>query len=178
MRMKSKLRQLRARDYINDLAASGHYHFLSSDAREALGVSAEATKLALNRLGRQNMIAQPARGFCVILPPEYRSLGCLPADQFIPALMQQLRQPYYAWAIVSRAVSRRSPPPAAGISGSARKGAPAHLLQPGTHDVHRPQAPSTGSRAELQHAPRHGSRLNTGGDGRRSRRLLPPCRWA
>ena len=56
MRMKSKLRQLRARDYINDLAASGHYHFLSNDAREALGVSAAATKLALNRLGRQNMI--------------------------------------------------------------------------------------------------------------------------
>ena len=96
MRMKSKSRQLRARDYINDLAASGRYHFLSNDAREALGVSAAATKLALNRLGRQNMIAQPARGFYVILPPEYRSLGCLPADQFIPALMQRLRQPYYA----------------------------------------------------------------------------------
>ncbi len=94
--MKSNYCQLRARDYINDLAASGHYHFLSSDAREALGVSAEATKLALNRLARQNMIAQPARGFYVILPPEYRSLGCLPTDQFIPALMQQLRQPYYA----------------------------------------------------------------------------------
>ena len=96
MRMKSNPRQLRARNYINDLAASGHYHFLSSDAREALGVSAEATRLALNRLARQYMIAQPARGFYVILPPEYRSLGCLPADQFIPALMQHLRQPYYA----------------------------------------------------------------------------------
>ena len=32
MHMKSNSRQLRARDYINDLAASGHYHFLSSDA--------------------------------------------------------------------------------------------------------------------------------------------------
>ncbi len=93
--MKSNIRPLRARDYINDLAASGRYHFSSSDARQALGVSAEATRLALNRLARKNRIAQPARGFHVILPPEYRSLGCLPPDQFIAALMQRLRQPYY-----------------------------------------------------------------------------------
>lgn len=94
--MKLRSRQLRARGYITSLAASGRYHFLSSDARQALGVSADATKLALNRLARQKMIAQPARGFYVIVPPEYRALGCLPADQFIPALMERLNQPYYA----------------------------------------------------------------------------------
>ena len=33
MCMKSKSRQLRTRDYINNLAASGSYHFLSSDIR-------------------------------------------------------------------------------------------------------------------------------------------------
>jgi predicted transcriptional regulator of viral defense system len=32
----------------------------------------------------------------VIVPPEYRSLGCLPADQFIPDLMTLLNLPYYA----------------------------------------------------------------------------------
>ena len=32
----------------------------------------------------------------MIVPPEYRALGCLPADQFIPALMERLNQPYYA----------------------------------------------------------------------------------
>ena len=94
--MNLRSRQLRARGYITSLAASGRYHFLSSDARQALGVSADATKLALNRLARQKMIAQPARGFYVIVPPEYRALGCLPADQFIPALMERLNQPYYA----------------------------------------------------------------------------------
>ncbi|MGH7557141.1 MAG: type IV toxin-antitoxin system AbiEi family antitoxin [Gemmatimonadota bacterium] len=30
------------------------------------------------------------------MPPEYRSLGCLPADQFIPALMKKLDLSYYA----------------------------------------------------------------------------------
>lgn len=87
--------QRHARDYINSLAAAGRYHFTSGNTREALGVSADATKLALNRLARQGLIASPARGFYVIVPPEYRSLGCLPADQFIPALMKHTGQPYY-----------------------------------------------------------------------------------
>jgi len=64
--------------------------------QSALGVSAAAAKLALNRLAKQKVIASPARGFYVIVPPEYRSLGCLPADQFIPALMKRLDLPYYA----------------------------------------------------------------------------------
>jgi predicted transcriptional regulator of viral defense system len=88
--------RLQARDYIAQLAASGRYSFASSDAREALGVSAHAATLALNRLARQKMIASPARGFYVVIPPEYRSLGCLPADQFIPALMQRQGLSYYA----------------------------------------------------------------------------------
>lgn len=64
--------------------------------QSALGVSAAAAKLALNRLAKKNVIASPARGFYVIVPPEYRSLACLPADQFIPALMKRLNLPYYA----------------------------------------------------------------------------------
>jgi len=86
----------RARDYIDRLAAGGRYHFSSLDAQEALGVSPAAAKLALNRLSKQQLIASPARGFYVIVPPEYRSLKSLPADQFIPALMQRLGLTYYA----------------------------------------------------------------------------------
>lgn len=85
-----------ARDFIAALAAAGRYHFASGDAREALHVSADAAKLALNRLAKRNLIASPARGFYVIVPPEYRSLGCLPADQFIPALMARQGLHYYA----------------------------------------------------------------------------------
>jgi predicted transcriptional regulator of viral defense system len=86
---------LSARDYVANLAASGRYHFASADAKSALGISAAAVKLALNRLAKQGIIASPARSFYVIVPPEYRSLGCLPADQFISALMKRLKLPYY-----------------------------------------------------------------------------------
>jgi predicted transcriptional regulator of viral defense system len=82
--------------YITNLAATGRCSFTADDAREALGVSANAAYLALSRLARQKMIASPARGFYVIVPPEYRALGCLPADQFIPALMQRQGLSYYA----------------------------------------------------------------------------------
>ena len=85
----------RARDVIGDLAASGRYHLTSSEARSALGVSAAAARQALGRLAAKGEIASPARGFYVILPPEYRRLGCLPADQFIPALMEHRRTRYY-----------------------------------------------------------------------------------
>jgi predicted transcriptional regulator of viral defense system len=85
-----------AREYVGDLAASGRYHFASREVQSGLGVSAAAAKLALNRLAKKKVIASPARGFYVIVPPEYRSLGCLPADQFTQALMKQLNLPYYA----------------------------------------------------------------------------------
>lgn len=85
-----------AKDYLTHLAAGGRYHFTSPEARQALGVSASAAKLALNRLAKQKLVASPARGFYVIVPPEYNSLGCLPAEQFMPALMKHLSLPYYA----------------------------------------------------------------------------------
>lgn len=94
--MKSESGHIAAKDYIEQLASTGRYQFTSAEARAALGVSADAAKLALNRLSRHGLIAAPAKGFYVIVPPEYRSLGCLPADQFIPGLMESRAKPYYA----------------------------------------------------------------------------------
>lgn len=73
----------------------GRYFFTSDEAGQALAVSRDAVKLALNRLRRKGEIACPGRGFYVIVPPDYRLLGSLPADQFIPALMAQAQVPYY-----------------------------------------------------------------------------------
>jgi predicted transcriptional regulator of viral defense system len=86
----------KARDYIVGLAARGQYHFTAAEMRQSLGVSPAAAKLALLRLAKRGLVASPARGFYVIVPPEYRELGCLPADQFIPALMERHGLIYYA----------------------------------------------------------------------------------
>jgi predicted transcriptional regulator of viral defense system len=94
--MKPERPRPKARQYVEDLAAAGRYHFVAKEAHKALGLSAGAVKVTLSRLAKRGVIASPARGFYVIVPPEYRSLGCLPGDQFIPALMKTLSLPYYA----------------------------------------------------------------------------------
>ena len=50
MMMKSEEQPLRARQYLDKLAATGRYHFESKEAMSSLGVSAAAAKVALNRL--------------------------------------------------------------------------------------------------------------------------------
>ena len=85
----------RAQDLVTDLAARGRYHFTSAQFRASLGVSNAAARQALSRLTAKGEVASPARGFYVIVPPEYRRLGCLPADQFIPALMDCRGFRYY-----------------------------------------------------------------------------------
>ena len=100
--MKSDTRSRRAGSVIVDLAAEGRYHFTAAEMRRLLGVSPAAARLALSRLAHKGLIASPARGFYVVVPPEYRRLGCLPAEQFVPALMAHLDRPYYA-ALLSAA---------------------------------------------------------------------------
>ena len=96
MLVNSNKAQISAKDLIETLASKGRYSFTSEEARAALKVSPDASKLALNRLARQGLITSPARGFYIIIPPEYRSLGCLPAEQFIPDLMKSKGLTYYA----------------------------------------------------------------------------------
>lgn len=93
---------IRAASYIMSLAARGRHHFTTEEAAMALGSSLEATRAALRRLKARGDVADPHRGFHVIVPPEYRRLGCLPPDQFVPQLMQHLGEPYYV-ALLSAA---------------------------------------------------------------------------
>lgn len=88
--------------YITDLAARGRYHFTTAEAATALGVSFPAVRAALRRLKRRGELADPHRGFHAIVPPEYRRLGCLPAEQFVPQLMEHLGVNYYV-ALLSAA---------------------------------------------------------------------------
>jgi len=82
--------------YIDDLAARGRYHFTSAEAVAALGSSPVAARAVIRRLREKARVAVPFRGFHLIVPPEYRALGCLPADQFVPHLMEHLGLSYYA----------------------------------------------------------------------------------
>lgn len=88
--------------YIEELQAQGRYTFTTEDAVRALGGRVPAVRAALRRLKAKGAIADPHRGFHVIVPPEYRRLGCLPAEHFVPDLMRHLAEPYYV-ALLSAA---------------------------------------------------------------------------
>ncbi len=94
---------LSAAKYVTELASRGRYHFTTREARAALGGSLPAIRAALRRLKAKHEIAAPYRGFHVIVPPEYRRLGCLPAEQFVPQLMDHLGEDRYYTALLSAA---------------------------------------------------------------------------
>jgi predicted transcriptional regulator of viral defense system len=91
-----------AAELLIELASRGRYHFTTDEAMRALGTSPVATRAALRRLKKKGGLASPHRGFHVIVPPEYRRLGCLPGEQFVPQLMEHLGLAYYV-ALLSAA---------------------------------------------------------------------------
>lgn len=82
-------------DYIDGLQTDGIMAFSTEKAVHDLGGSVPAVRARLRRLKEQGRIADPYRGFHVIVPPQYRRLGCQPAEDFVPLLMKHLREPYY-----------------------------------------------------------------------------------
>ncbi len=80
---------------ISQFAAEGISCFSFIELEQRISSSPTALKSALRRLLKKGEIAMPYQGFYVIVPPEYRSLGCRPAEQFIPDLMNYLGEYYY-----------------------------------------------------------------------------------
>lgn len=93
---------MRAEQYIDSLVESGRHHFTTSTAVEAIGGGEAAVRAQLRRLRKRGRIASPMRSFHVVLPPEYRRLGCPPAEDFIDQLMAYTGEPYYV-ALLSAA---------------------------------------------------------------------------
>lgn len=85
-----------AKSFLDALGERGRWSFELREAESALGTSVVAVRAALRRLAGQGRLAVPVRGFYVVVPPEYRRLGCLPAEQFVPQLMRVWGAPYYA----------------------------------------------------------------------------------
>lgn len=92
----------RAAEFIVELASRGRYHFTTDEAVASLGGHLPAVRAAMRRLKAKGQIADPHRGFHVVVPSEYRRLGCLPPAQFVPQLMDHLGDAYYV-ALLSAA---------------------------------------------------------------------------
>lgn len=84
------------------LLADGLSTFDSAEAGRRTGLSPRVVHGALKRLSDAGQIFSPARGFYVIIPPEYRAWGAVPASWFVHPMMAHLRRNYYV-ALLSAA---------------------------------------------------------------------------
>lgn len=90
--------------FVNDLQARGRYTFTRAEAAGPMVITDLALEAALRRLKKRGRIANPRRGFYVIVPLEYREAGCPPASWFIHDLMRFLDQPYYVGLLSAAAL--------------------------------------------------------------------------
>lgn len=86
---------MRAAEMMDELVSRGIHHFTTQEAVSRLQSTETAVRAQLRRLKDANKIASPLRSFHVVVSPEYRKLGCLPAEHFIDQLMSYLEEPYY-----------------------------------------------------------------------------------
>ncbi|GJM07617.1 MAG: hypothetical protein DHS20C10_13510 [marine bacterium B5-7] len=96
---------LRLSNYVDQLQRTGHYWFLRHVAKEALNVSDSSLSQALSRLVKRHRICRVRGDFFVIVPSEYQTAGCIPAEWFMPAFMQHINQAYYVSLLTAASFS-------------------------------------------------------------------------
>ena len=90
------------RDLPDVLMSRGRYSASLQEIRLLTGLSDAAIASGLQRQRKQRRVFSPTRGLYVVIPPEYRSWGVVPADWFIDDLMRHLGRRYYV-ALLSAA---------------------------------------------------------------------------
>lgn len=81
--------------YIKDLRKKGKRSFTIQQLIVELKTAHAVALVGLHRLKQDGDIISPARGFYVIVPPEYQRQGSIPPEELVVLLMEHLNQPYY-----------------------------------------------------------------------------------
>ncbi len=80
--------------YLDEHLARGRAYFTRGEAQAALGLGAHPLSVALLRQSKKGRLANPRRGFYLILRPEDRTLGAPDPVRWIDPLMQSLKLDY------------------------------------------------------------------------------------
>lgn len=86
---------MQLKDYIKNQLKFGKNSFSLIGAEKELGKTNEALRSSIARLVANGELVSPTKGFYLIIPPEYQILNCLPAEHFIPYLMNYWGLEYY-----------------------------------------------------------------------------------
>lgn len=80
---------------LKNIRASGKCSFTIQEAVNMTGKKPEHIISAMYRQRKEGNIVNPVKGLYVIVPPEYRFIGCLPEHILIPLIMDYWKQDYY-----------------------------------------------------------------------------------
>src|SRR3990170_7631034 len=83
-------------NYIRAIRARGNYTFTFQQAIKELNISEDSLKCGMYKLKKKGEVVSPVKGFYIVIPPEYQILGCLPAEELIPLLVEHWNIEYYA----------------------------------------------------------------------------------
>jgi predicted transcriptional regulator of viral defense system len=86
------------------LVSQGRYWLTAAEAAQLAGIPVAHVYPGLARLRRRGSLFSPARGFYVVVPPEYRSWGVLPGELFIDGMMRALGRHYYVSLLTAAAM--------------------------------------------------------------------------
>ncbi len=81
--------------YMTHLLSQGQIVFTDEQAQQALQIGKGALLDAAQKQQRRNFLIMPRRGFYVIVPPQFLSMGAPPPSWYIDALMANEQRPYY-----------------------------------------------------------------------------------
>ncbi len=79
----------------DELLSEGVVSITSDAIAERAGTSIESVYTTTHRGTQDGLLFSPVRGLHVLVPPEYRSWGAVPADWFIDDMMVHLGASYY-----------------------------------------------------------------------------------
>ncbi len=88
--------------YIKKIRQHGERHFTLERLMADMGLSKNAALSAIYRIKNQGELVSPLKGLYVIVPPEHKLQGCIPAEELIPMIMNHLGAEYYV-ALLSAA---------------------------------------------------------------------------
>lgn len=94
--MKVKGYEMVFSHYLDHIRSLGQRSFTLNQAINDLKISKNSVLIAISRLKKRGDLISPSKGFYVIIPPEYRHFGCIPAEELVPLLMGHLGLDYYA----------------------------------------------------------------------------------
>lgn len=92
-------------DFIDATQAEGRYAFDVEELRSTVSLSLAGVKAALRRLEERGRIVRPSarRGFFVIVPLEYHSLGAPPSAWWLDQFMRYIDRPDYYVGLLTAA---------------------------------------------------------------------------